>query len=555
MQAPNPVSTKLAAWTRPGSRYAPYVLAALVLLVLLVWGEKFWLTNDDVDMSMVVGGYGIAALPSPDIVLETNVLWGWLLMHLPDVAGIRAYTLATYTLLLLSCLVIGVCLWRMRAPRLFAAAALLGMFAGVLLRPQFTLVAGYLAVAGFALVLASGAGDLRRSMAMAAPLLLLSGLIRSDELALVFLVACPFLVYAWRNKPDRWRMSWLALAGGCALLLGGASLYSMHYSDNVAWQDYNDIDSLRSQITDYRLGMYFLRHPGRLKGGGLSTNDVNMMRNFFLVDPRIFNSAHFAPLVASVTAKERIKMNHGRYDKFAKVFDDRWLLLMLSMFLVLSLIDRRVATPENAALLTLLALMAGISLWGRPGIVRIYTPAVAVSLVLALLKRADRQGGLMEVAGAVGVVFAFGICTHQFVHSFQDAVRATAARAGTCARLPKDQLLVVWTAGADFRWTDLYRPTTRDDEACDPALYAIDTYALSPPSLDRLHAYTGGKGFIEALTTGQSFYISTPPLYLGMLDRYLHEHYGMSLQQRKVEDAWAFSLFSIRAAPVGAGAR
>ncbi|MFI4922043.1 MAG: hypothetical protein ACHQAZ_10435, partial [Gammaproteobacteria bacterium] len=116
-------------------------------------------------------------------------------------------------------------------------------------------------------------------------------------------------------------------------------------------------------------------------------------------------------------------------------------------------------------------------------------------------------------------------------------------------------LLVVWTPEADFRWTDLYRPTTRDDEACDPALYAIDTYALSPPSLDQLHAYTGGKGFIEALTTGQSFYISTPPLYLGMLGRYLHEHYGMSLQQKKVEDAWAFSLFSIRAAPDGAGAR
>ncbi|MFI5269392.1 MAG: hypothetical protein ACHQ7M_18605, partial [Chloroflexota bacterium] len=334
MQAPNPVLPNRPGRITSWLHHAPYALAGGLLLALLLWGEKFWLTNDDIGMSMIVGGYGTAATPSPGIVLETNVIWGWLLMHVPDVAGIRGYTLATYTLLLLSCFTIFVALRRLDVPRLSAAAVLVAMYAGVILYPQFTLLSGYLAVAGFALVLASDAGNLRRSMLAAAPLLLLSGLIRPDEMALVFLVSSPFLAQAWRKHSDRrWRLHWLGLACGSALLLGGASLYSLHYNSSGAWQNYEDIDSLRSEITDYGLGTYFLRHQSELKDSGLSENDVNMMRSFFFLDPKVFNSARFAPLVDSVSLIHRLQMNFGRFDKFVKVFEDPWLLTMLGMFL------------------------------------------------------------------------------------------------------------------------------------------------------------------------------------------------------------------------------
>ncbi|MFI4922044.1 MAG: hypothetical protein ACHQAZ_10440, partial [Gammaproteobacteria bacterium] len=366
--------------------YLPYLIAAAVLLFLMVHGEKFWLSNDDIRMSMDVGGYGSAAYPSPGLVIESNVVWGWILMHIPDIAGLRGYTLATYALFLASGLAVGVSLLQLRIPALLVSACLLGMYTGVILTPQFTLLAGYLAVGGFALVLASSGRDARYHLLAASSLLILAGLIRADETALVFLVAVPFLLHAWRGNARRWRLTWLGTAAVCAVVLAGALVLNLHYSSTGDWQRFNDIDALRGEFTDYNLGSYFVKHPEKLAGSPVSINDIKLIRAFFYLDPQVFNAANFAPLVDSVSLKDRFANNVGGYEVTLRLFDSLEVRLLLGLFLLFALLDWRHGLTAAASLTILLLLLVAIGLWGRPGIERIYDPALAGMLVLTVLK-------------------------------------------------------------------------------------------------------------------------------------------------------------------------
>lgn len=528
--------------------YFPMVITAAALLVLLLWGEKFWLTNDDIGMAMTVGGYGTAATPSPGLVIDCTVVWGWILEHVPDVAHVRGYTLATYLLLFVSGLSIFSAARRRGVAPVLIAPVLLGMYATVVLYPQYTLLSGYLAVAGFAQVLASEGRSRRRALLIAAPLLLLSGLIRPDEMALVFIVACPFLLYAWRNHSEaRWRWQWTGLACLCAVLLAGAYLYTQHYGSTGAWTAFGDIDGPRTDFTDYDLRGYYRRHTQQLAGGPITLNDVELMASFFYVDPTVFNSGNVEPLVRSVTPAERYELNEERGRKFFSVFKDPDLQLMLALFTVLALLNWRQPAAEIASLVLLLALMVGIGLWGRPGILRIYLPATAAMMVLSLLKLGPRRVSYLAALGGIALATGLWLCWQTDATAKLHAEHAARLRATVCGELPKGQLIVVWTGGADFEWKELYRPTTPDDTSCNPSLYSIDTYQLAAPNLALLHAYTGGKDFIEALLAGQSFYITAGREHLVMLDRFLREHHHSSLKWTEMPGTADLKLYTIHA--------
>ena len=544
-------SLTATAWRRIAP-HLPYFITAGVLLFLLFCGDKFWQTNDDIHMSMLVGGYGIAASPSPGPGLRLppppNVLWGGLPAHPPDIVHIRGYTVATYALLLVTALVIGLALHRRRVPPLFAGAALISIYCGALLLPQFTLLAGYLAAAGFVLVLASDEHNLKLCMFGSACFLILAGLVRPDELVLVFVVISPLLLHAWLTHDQHWRLHWLGLAGICLLSLAAAFLINLHYDKSGAWAAFTDIDSVRGQFTDYGLGNYFVKHPKKLAGSAVSLNDVKLIRSWFYLDPKVFNSANFGPLVHSVTLADRYGLNVVRTASFMTVFESLQFRVLLGLFALFALFHWRRALPEAVSLVVLLVLIILIALMGRPGIERIYQPVGATMALLALIKLGRQEGRWTTLLGVVALAGALGLAALLYIRT--DGHQGPVIRAATCAslaQLPKDQLLVTWTGDGQYRWKAIYRPTTPDDDACDPPLYSIGSYQLAPASLARLHAYTGGKNFIDALLAGQKFYIISSKGRLMMLDRYLQEHYHSSLQWQSVPGTRYYRLFTIQA--------
>lgn len=537
----------LADFRRLATVYLPYLITAGIVLFLLLQGEKFWMSNDDIRMSMTVGGYGIAAAPSPDLVLECSVVWGWVVQHLPDMAGIRAYTLATYLLFLGSGLAVLYVLQQSKAPSLFAAATLLGMYCTVILLPQFTLLAGYLAAAGFALVFNSGQHNLRRSMAAAAFFLILAGLVRPDELGLVFLVVTPFLLQAWWTRSWSWRWHWLGLGVACGLVLGAAFLFNLHYSSTGAWRDYADISDISGEFVDYHVGSYLIRHPDELARAHVSLNDIKLMNAWFFLDPKVFNSANFGALADSMTLMDRAAANTNQLRSLLPIFRSPGFQILMALFALFSALNWRRCLPEVASFTVLLLLMVGISLYGRPGELRIWLPAAAAMTTLSLLRLRQRDGILILVLGIAALLGALHDGATIYNDNAEAAVIGRHARAVTCALVPEDRLVLVWGAEFKYPWKEIYRPFTRDDDPCNPKLYAIGSYQLAPPSLAQLYAATDGKNLIDALLGGQEFYIVTSENKLKMLDTYLQEHYKAGLRWQQVTNNPVFTAFTIRA--------
>ena len=85
----------------PGSKFwlivgSLAIAAAFVFSLCLVF-EARWETNDDVAMSMVAHGYGVAAFGSPNLIFS-NVLWGYLVRAVPQIKMLTSAELAIVSL-------------------------------------------------------------------------------------------------------------------------------------------------------------------------------------------------------------------------------------------------------------------------------------------------------------------------------------------------------------------------------------------------------------------------------------------------------------------------
>ncbi len=91
--------TSLITWLRQIIFSSWQFWVALVWSLCLVWLVFRWFepmygTNDDVGMAMRVHGFGQYAHASP-FVVYSNVIWGWMLFHLPTLNHLYAYAWVT----------------------------------------------------------------------------------------------------------------------------------------------------------------------------------------------------------------------------------------------------------------------------------------------------------------------------------------------------------------------------------------------------------------------------------------------------------------------------
>ncbi|HEY3643799.1 MAG TPA: hypothetical protein VGM16_00555 [Gammaproteobacteria bacterium] len=517
--------TRLPAAVR---RYAPYVLVALCLLAILVFGDKYWDANDDEHMAMIARGYGLADAPSAGLVYS-NVAWGWLVMQLGAPFGIPGYTLGAYAVLLGSAAAIAWVLLKRDTPGLLAATLLLAMFIRPLLEPQFSITAGYAAAAGMALLLSCERSPRWSTAACAALFLVLGGLIRFPELLFVGLVSAPFLLHAlYRNRSlpaSRWMLAALLVM---LAALGGARLLDSHYRSGDAWQHYDEVNALRKPLTDYGLAGYFLNREQRLQDVGLNRNDMQLMSNWFFLDATVYNQQTLGTLLQDLPWSERLSYNLSRYAALPGPFTTELVALLgLAALLSLALSGRR---RLAAAGLAMFALSMFIFLcMGRPGVPRVLPGALAALAVLAAL---DDRYGRRPWAVLITLVLLCGVCLdgadYLRVHHRQ-AARAASVKHDMCELPGRDQLQVVWGAPRGFPDRYVYDPTQDPAGDCMPHIYLVGVLGLQPANLQQLHAYTRGRDLVPALLGGQHFYFLTTPDRLALLDRFLHDHYGVRL--------------------------
>ena len=344
--------------------------------------------------------------PSPRLAL-TNIAWGYLARWLADIGTLEPYTLMTYAALGVSYLAVLYALVRSDVNKLFAAATLLIIYGHALVYPQYTLVAGYLAFAGIALLCIPPVRQSVVGVYIAGLLFVVSGLVRADETVLVIIIALPACIGYWRAAAGSGiRRHWSIMTGASVAAFAAFQLLDAYSFSSGQWSEFGKTYMLRTEFTDFNLAGYYRAHKGLLDASGYSLNDLGLFSNWFYMDTQVFSPERLGQLSAHLSWQGRMEANLGLSHEVFKPFFSPQVCGLLVITLLTAIYHQR-RTYLLTSLLTLAAVMFALLLLGRPGVTRIYIPACAALALIGLMqpvasgKRSYALPVMIAVAGSV----------------------------------------------------------------------------------------------------------------------------------------------------------
>ncbi|MHC8349693.1 hypothetical protein ACYZT7_09990 [Pseudomonas sp. RT4P38] len=476
-----------------------------------------WETNDDVAMSMVAHGYGLAKTDSPTIIFS-NVLWGDIVRLIPAINGVLGYSVATVAVLVLTGAVFLFLLSRAGAGVLCIAAVLLLVMLRPMLFPQFTVNSGLLSVA--AVLCWCSFGNNRSISACVAALVLSSCafLVRSQEFILVILVALPLLPLRKMYEDKVCRCTILILF----LFLASSSIIDRQAYQGESWKAFNDFNLVRAKFTDFGAGATLKLRTDVLEQNYYSVNDVDLVSNWFFADPNIANAKVLESMLSQIGffPEESIVISNI-WAGIEALWHPKLLILTLSA-LVLS-----VFFPSRRVILSWVLFISAIcllGLLGRPAILRVYVPVLCL-LVLSPLLFSRFHGARQFVVAAI--LFAGAVVNSYFVTVDSNIATSLSKKSLTeLAEFPTEPV-VVW--GGELPFESLY-PVLGGSELVSKEfkIYALGVFTLAPFSLASMEQQQS-RGFDKLVTTTDGIKIVGANKQL--LEGYCREHFASSLME------------------------
>jgi hypothetical protein len=460
-----------------------------------------WETNDDVAMSMVAHGYGIAATGSANLVFS-SVLWGYVVRAIPAMGGVTGYSIATFLELWLAGSAILYFLRRLGVEPYAATLFTLLVMLQPALFPQFTLNAGLLTVAavlGFWTY--ARAGNVA-ALGIAAALAFWGYLVRSQEFFFVMLIALP-LVASSRVRTDRTLQFMAALL---ITLVFAAALFERSQYAGSEWQSYNDLNAARAAFTDFGAADQLRLHPEILKRYGYSQNDLSLIQHFFFADPKIANPKALKAMLADLGAATYVRNGLSEaYASLRALFSVELIPLWLCA-LVFLLVRPRPAALASLLLLCTASFLTG--LLGRGGVLRTDLPALDMLCALSLVFfYAPLQGGAgsgllrsersRNVLASTLVALALIAECWTLVPRAVDSMKRVRLEQAAAGGLPRE-VIVDWGAGLPLEY--IFPLLANDAQARHLSLYPLGVFTLAPFSVATAEE-AAGRGFVPRLTS------------------------------------------------------
>jgi uncharacterized membrane protein YeaQ/YmgE (transglycosylase-associated protein family) len=504
----------------------------LLTLVLCSSFASRWDTNDDIAMSMVAGGYGIAAIPSSNLVLS-NVIWGTLVRSMPAIMGVAGYSLASFAVLMLSGVVLLMGLLETGIGWIPSCIAIVLLLVDPLLFPQFTITAGFAAIAsltGFFIYL-------KRSNSWFLMLGVLLGflayVIRAEEFFLVMVVGLP--LFLTKGVVKRKAIVALVIMGAG---IAGAILINKAAYSSPEWRSFWELEPLRRGFTDFGVGETLKKNSEILAKFNMSKNDIDLLSNWFFVDPKISDPSILRELIISAE-KDRLR-NDMLWSgwKGVAALDRPDLLALVMASLGLTILSRRELPLILCWLLSLTAFFV-IGATGRFGVDRVYIPVISCLVLATLLLHIPADPIRRKLAGAVLLIAALAQCTHTFSTSARLNRESVAIRE-SIKGFPTETVFI-W--GSDFPFEAVYPvflktpyPPFRFN------VLAAFTWAPFSVAFDDSNA---GRGFVNRFRSGDGVRIVADQGRIKLLSVYCAEHFQGRLNQIAIEKFERFTLHTI----------
>lgn len=494
-----------------------FLLVALFIIALIVCFEPRWETNDDVGMSMVAHGYGIAAFGSPNLIFS-NVIWGHIVRAIPDIGGTLGYSTATYAVLSVVGAVVlhGVARIDRGAflPILFLVIAL----ARPILLPQFTLNAGLLLVATTVCWHYYARFGSKSALVLGCILAFFSALVRFQEFLLVFAIAVPILPKELISQREA-QISILTLAIAIA-----AAVIADHlaYSGD-AWAKFNELNLVRAAFTDFGVLDRCSFGSQMLKPLGLTANDLRLIASWFFVDANIADPTKLSELLARCSFFSDHNFSLASLELgFSAIFSSYLLITSLCAILIL------IVFPSGRVVASWILFFLAIAVMGflgRPAVARVYFPIICLLMLSpVLLQIMDGTKFIWRRRLIFSSLPTLAMLNLILVGTEAGNGRAAQAEE-SLADLP-NSLVVTW--GAAFPFEQVYPVIGQNRHATSYHLYGLGAFTQAPFSVATAEA-AEGRDFKTLLTRPEGLDIVSDDTKIELLAQYCNERLDGSL--------------------------
>jgi len=541
---PKPSVMLPAIGARPGAAgrhlLVSVALSSAFVTLLCLAFDPVWETNDDVAMSMVAHGYGIAEYGSPYLIFS-NVLWGAIVRGLPSIDGLLGYSIATLLALTLAGAATIFFLLRTGTGYLVSVLVLALVFTRPVLFPQFTITAGLLTVTMMLGLLAYDRDDSLFNLIAACCLGFLACLIRSLELVLVIGVGWPLL--PWR-KLARSRAACLAVSV-LAVCIAAAAMIDVWAYSGPEWRSFWQSNFARAPFTDFGAVDHVLQYPDVVRRLGLSENDVRLIGSYFFADPRLIDPELLKTLLREVPMQITSKTNFASgFSSVLAMFGHQLLPLVFTGACLLLLLIR---PGLLLAWVTCLLVMFALGVLGRPGTARVFIPLFSLLAVIpSATTFLPSRSKFIPVAGILLVG-----CVINGVQSARDAVANDAllplARPG---KFISPSSTVVWGDGLPFQY--VFPVFTREADLHDTRIYGLGVFTLAPFSVPFADERFG-QGLLARLRSQAGIPLIADINKQSLLNTYCVEHYGTPLRLSNLKKPEMWNVVNASCAPAEGG--
>lgn len=259
-----------------------FSLIALLIISLYSFYTPIWETNDDVGMSMVIHGYGISNHKSPNLIFS-NILWGKILLLIPNINNILGYSIATIFIIFISSSFIYYNLIRLNVGWLVSSLLVLLIIIKPILIPQFTLNAGLLTIAAILSLINYKEFNKNIDLITAFILAYLAFLIRNQEFLITLIIGLPFINFKRLLNNHNFKIAIIYFIIGILI----AQIYDWNSYRNSEWINFFEYKNALSQYIDYGLAEKIKSTPELMIKFDYSINDLDLISNWFWVDQEI----------------------------------------------------------------------------------------------------------------------------------------------------------------------------------------------------------------------------------------------------------------------------
>jgi hypothetical protein len=559
---------------RANSRRNFLIISALSLLLFI--GACFWFsvqyqTNDDVAMNLYAAGKGLAQPPS-EFLLFQHFLIGLALKFLYTfLPAFPWYGTLTYLYLLVSGLTVGYAISRLN-PRLSAVGLWLVTFVlfylRVIVSPQFTICAGYLAIAGTLLLFGAAVkpyptrkGNLY-ALTIASALLILAGLIRISSLVLVLVLMSPIYGYALvSHVAGTFRR--LAPTLCCVFLISALLQWrqQVYYEHSSGWEQFYRYNNVRADFIDRRkIGWNKSTEPF-FQQIGWSRNDLAMLVSWFYLDPRVYSlqnllfmSKHTSLSPRSEVAWPKLLFDLRRcflsYPGIAilalfvlllinGIGITRWFSLLalpwcLSLFVGIELVERHL--PYHVWIVMLFGLYTiQLALWCQTSEKRLLHRSMNGRLTSKIVFALVAVPYAICCGAQIKAVSELSATQQYFQKSFRDDMARLQPRV--------NQLFVIW--GADFPYEEYQLPTQAAPVTSNMQILGLGVGSHEPFVQNRLKSF-GIDNLYQAFYTRDDVFLICNERKKRLLIQYIWEHYHTSVEIRTVFQGRTFTVRQVR---------